>query len=145
MGAPLERVWAIGWEAIPGPFERAMAGEPSRFTDVALRLRLRLRQGRAGEVDKYVIATQGAARRAASLTHRLLAFSQRQTPDPKPTNVTTLVAGMQELIQPTIGRHACRGGRRLRPVDGADWRRAGLPCQGRKSTEGVSLLDRQSL
>ena len=48
-------------------------------------------------------AAQGAAKRAAALTHRLLAFSRRQTLDPKPTDVNRLVAGMQEMIQRTVG------------------------------------------
>ena len=48
-------------------------------------------------------AAQGAAKRAAALTHRLLAFSRRQTLDPKPTDVNRLVAGLQELIQRTVG------------------------------------------
>jgi CheY-like chemotaxis protein len=50
-----------------------------------------------------VAAAQGAARRAAALTHRLLAFSRRQTLDPRPTNVNRLVAGMEELIRRTMG------------------------------------------
>ncbi len=41
----------------------------------------RIEQGRWGEVDKYIVTAQGAAKRAAALTHRLLAFS---TPDPGP-------------------------------------------------------------
>lgn len=64
---------------------------------------VRLDQGRIAEVEKYMTAAQGAARRAAALTHRLLAFSRRQTLDPKPTNVNALVAGMQDLIQRTVG------------------------------------------
>jgi PAS domain S-box-containing protein len=63
----------------------------------------RLSQGRVQEVDRYLTAAQGAARRAAALTHRLLAFSRRQTLDPKPTNVNRLVAGMEELIRRTVG------------------------------------------
>ncbi|MHB8285748.1 MAG: ATP-binding protein, partial [Caulobacteraceae bacterium] len=55
------------------------------------------------DVERYLIAAQGAARRAASLTHRLLAFSRRQTLDPKPTDVNRLVTGLQELIQRTVG------------------------------------------
>ena len=35
-------------------------------------------------MDRYIAAAQGAAKRAASLTHRLLAFSRRQPLDPKP-------------------------------------------------------------
>ncbi|TCU58187.1 PAS/PAC sensor hybrid histidine kinase [Novosphingobium sp. PhB57] len=63
----------------------------------------RLKQGRLTDVDKYLVAAQGASRRAAALTHRLLAFSRRQTLDPRPTNVNALVNGMAELIQRTVG------------------------------------------
>ena len=63
----------------------------------------RIAQGRVAEVDRYVNAAQGAARRAAALTHRLLAFSRRQTLDPKPTDMNRLVMGMDELIRRTIG------------------------------------------
>ena len=64
---------------------------------------MRLSQGRIQDVEKYLTAAQGAARRAAALTHRLLAFSRRQTLDPKPTNVNQLVAGMEELVRRTVG------------------------------------------
>jgi PAS domain S-box-containing protein len=63
----------------------------------------RIRQGRLGELDRYMVAAKGATRRAAALTHRLLAFSRRQTLDPKPTDVNRLVTGMQELVQRTVG------------------------------------------
>ena len=63
----------------------------------------RLAQGRVRDVEKYLTAPQGAARRAAALTHRLLAFSRRQTLDPKPTDVNRLVANMGELIRRTVG------------------------------------------
>ncbi|WP_250517329.1 response regulator [Caballeronia sp. INDeC2] len=66
-------------------------------------LSIRLSQGRIAEVDKYVVAAQGAVRRAAALTHRLLAFSRRQTLDPRPTDVNALVNGMTDLIQRTAG------------------------------------------
>jgi CheY-like chemotaxis protein len=54
-------------------------------------------------VDRYINAAQGASRRAAALTHRLLAFSRRQTLDPKATDVTALIASMDELVQRTMG------------------------------------------
>ncbi|MBE9607015.1 PAS domain-containing protein [Acetobacteraceae bacterium H6797] len=63
----------------------------------------RISQGRYKDVGLFVEAAQGAARRAASLTHRLLAFSRRQTLDPKPTDANRLVAGMEELIRRTVG------------------------------------------
>ena len=66
-------------------------------------LQTRVSQGRVTELDRYIGAAQGAAKRAAALTHRLLAFSRRQTLDPKPTNVNRLVAGMEELIRRTVG------------------------------------------
>ena len=66
-------------------------------------LSTRIAQGRIKDVDRYVGAAQGAAKRAAALTHRLLAFSRRQTLEPKPTDVKRLVSGMQELIERTTG------------------------------------------
>jgi PAS domain S-box-containing protein len=64
---------------------------------------MRMAQGRTAEVAKYVTAAQGAANRAASLTHRLLAFSRRQTLAPKATDVKRLVSDMGDLIRRTIG------------------------------------------
>ena len=66
-------------------------------------LQTRLAQGRLDEAARYIAAAQGAAARAASLTHRLLAFSRRQTLDPKPVDVNLLVSGMAELISRTAG------------------------------------------
>jgi len=65
--------------------------------------RARLSQGRADAVDRYITAAQGAVKRAAALTHRLLAFSRRQTLEPKPTNVNRLISGMEELVRRTVG------------------------------------------
>ncbi len=65
----------------------------------------RIQQGRLLEVEKYVVAAQGAAKRAAALTHRLLAFSRRQTLEPKATDVTRLMSEMEELIRRTVGPH----------------------------------------
>ena len=55
------------------------------------------------DVDKYLVTAQGAAKRAAALPYRLLAFSRRQTLEPRPVNVNTLMYGMSELIQRTAG------------------------------------------
>ncbi|GAO92072.1 sensory box sensor histidine kinase/response regulator [Pseudomonas syringae pv. actinidiae] len=68
-------------------------------------LKTRLSQGRLTEIDRYVAAAQDASKRAASLTHRLLAFSRRQTLDPKPVDINRLVIGMEELIRRTVGPH----------------------------------------
>jgi PAS domain S-box-containing protein len=66
-------------------------------------LQIRVSQGKFDSVDRYVAAAQGAARRAAALTHRLLAFSRRQTLDPKSTDINRLVAEMEDLIRRTVG------------------------------------------
>ncbi|WP_161988997.1 hybrid sensor histidine kinase/response regulator [Sphingomonas glacialis] len=66
-------------------------------------LQLRIARGRLDDIDRFVLAAQGAGRRAASLTQRLLAFSRRQTLDPKPTDVNRLIGGMEELLRRTVG------------------------------------------
>jgi PAS domain S-box-containing protein len=66
-------------------------------------LKMRLAQGRINELERYVTAAQGAAGRAAALTHRLLAFARRQTLQPKAVNANTLLSGMEELIRRTVG------------------------------------------
>ncbi len=55
-----------------------------------------------GEVNRYIDAAMSSARRAASLTHRLLAFSRRQPLDPRPVNANELVGSMDELFRRTV-------------------------------------------
>ena len=66
-------------------------------------LQIRISQGRYKEVERYISTAQGASNRAAALTHRLLAFSRRQTLNPKATDVNRLIAGMRDLIKNTLG------------------------------------------
>jgi PAS domain S-box-containing protein len=66
-------------------------------------MQIRMAQGRTAEFDRYFMAAQGAVKRAAALTHRLLAFSRRQTLDPKPTNVNRLLSSFEDLIRRTMG------------------------------------------
>ncbi len=63
----------------------------------------RLSEGRLNGMERYIDAAQGSAQRAASLTQRLLAFSRRQTLDPKPTDVNRLINGMEDLIRRSVG------------------------------------------
>ena len=72
----------------------------------------RMNQGRFSDLDRYMSVAQGAAKRAAALTHRLLAFSRRQTLDPKPTSVNRLIADMEELIRRNYRSAYCPGGGR---------------------------------
>jgi len=63
----------------------------------------RIRQGREGEVGRYLDMAQAGIERAAALTHRLLAFSRRQTLDPRPTDIARLVATMADFLRRSVG------------------------------------------
>jgi signal transduction histidine kinase/ActR/RegA family two-component response regulator len=62
-----------------------------------------VKRGKYTDIDRFISAAQNSSRRAATLTQRLLAFSRRQTLDPKPTDVNRLVSGMEDLIRRTVG------------------------------------------
>ncbi len=66
-------------------------------------LQLRIARGRFEDVDRFINAAQGAGRRAATLTQRLLAFSRRQTLDPRAVDVNRLIGGMHEMLTRTVG------------------------------------------
>ncbi|HLY87717.1 MAG TPA: PAS domain S-box protein [Acetobacteraceae bacterium] len=66
-------------------------------------LRVRIAQGRLADLDRYITSAQGAASRAAALTHRLLAFARRQTLDPKPIDANRLISAIEDLVQRTVG------------------------------------------
>ncbi|RZI61497.1 MAG: PAS domain S-box protein [Zymomonas sp.] len=63
----------------------------------------RIADGRVEETKRFVDVAQTATERATALTHRLLAFSRRQTLEPKATDVRALSQGMEDLIQRTVG------------------------------------------
>nr|WP_321984487.1 ATP-binding protein [uncultured Lichenicoccus sp.] len=66
-------------------------------------MELRMAQGRLEEAGLYTVTTRRALERAASLTHRLLAFSRRQALNPREIKPDTLVQGMIELIRRAVG------------------------------------------
>lgn len=80
-------------------FNNLLAGISGAFEMIGARLA----QGRTGDVERYLGAGQGAARRAAALTHRLLAFSRRQTLAPKAIIINRLMADFVELVRRTVG------------------------------------------
>jgi PAS domain S-box-containing protein len=60
------------------------------------------------DVDRLKRSADNAmrgARRAESLTQRLLAFSRQQPLEPKPIDVGRLVSGMSDLLRRTLGEH----------------------------------------
>ena len=66
-------------------------------------LEKRIGEGRLAGVERYIAAAQSGARRAAALTQRLLAFSRRQTLDPKPIDANRLITSMEDLVRRTVG------------------------------------------
>ncbi len=80
-------------------FNNLLAGISGAFEMIETRLA----QGRTADVERYLAAGQGAARRAAALTHRLLAFSRRQTLSPTSVVINRLLADFTELVRRTVG------------------------------------------
>ena len=65
-------------------------------------LRRRLARGRTEDLDSLIDLGVTSANRAAALTHRLLAFSRRQSLDSKPVQMNQLVNSMGELIHRSL-------------------------------------------
>ncbi|MEG3125617.1 ATP-binding protein [Sphingomonas sp. GB1N7] len=80
-------------------FNNLLAGISGAFEMIGLRVA----QGRSADVERYISAGQGATRRAAALTHRLLAFSRRQTLSPKPVIINQLMTDLVDLVRRTVG------------------------------------------
>jgi PAS domain S-box-containing protein len=72
-------------------------------------VRMRIAQGRPEEAGRYIAAAEDGANRAAALTQRLLAFSRRQTLEPKTIQANNLVADLLDLIRHTVGPHITVG------------------------------------
>jgi signal transduction histidine kinase len=65
-------------------------------------LRRRLARGRTEDLDGLIDLGVTSANRAAALTHRLLAFSRRQSLDSKPVEMNELVNSMGELLHRSV-------------------------------------------
>ncbi|PQZ93242.1 hybrid sensor histidine kinase/response regulator [Pseudomonas trivialis] len=65
-------------------------------------LRRRVARGKLDDLDSLIDLGVTSANRAAGLTHRLLAFSRRQSLDSKPVEINQLVTSMGELLQRSI-------------------------------------------
>lgn len=68
-------------------------------------IRRRLARGRIEDLDNLIDLGVTSANRAASLTHRLLAFSRRQSLDSKPMEMNHLITAMGELIRRSINEN----------------------------------------
>jgi signal transduction histidine kinase len=66
-------------------------------------LERRIAQGRIDDLGRYIATMRQAADKAGALTHRLLAFSRRQTLQPSLIEPDRLVKGLKELLDRTLG------------------------------------------
>jgi signal transduction histidine kinase len=65
----------------------------------------RIAEGRIGDLDPFLNGALDSANRAATLTHRLLAFSRRQPVDPRPLDVNELIRTVEELLRRSLGEN----------------------------------------
>ena len=61
--------------------------------------------GRSEEIGRFTDVAVSSAHRAAALTHRLLAFSRRQSLDRRPLDPNQLVVSLEDLFRRTKGAH----------------------------------------
>ncbi|MBW6425121.1 PAS domain-containing protein [Rhizobium sp. XQZ8] len=66
-------------------------------------IKRRIAARRLDDLDKFIDAASSSAARAAALTHRLLAFSRRQSLDRQMVDVRQLVDSMEDLFRRTLG------------------------------------------
>lgn len=68
-------------------------------------IRQRMAQGRHDEVGRYIESGLAAAKRAAGLTQRLLAFSRRQPLDSRPVDLQGSLTGLESMLKTTCGEN----------------------------------------
>ena len=67
-------------------------------------MRRRIAKGDFG-IERFMDAADKATERAATLTHRLLAFARQQPLNPEPINANRMIADMSDLLRSTLGEH----------------------------------------
>jgi PAS domain S-box-containing protein len=68
-------------------------------------VRRRLSSNRLDDVERFMDAALTSANRAAGLTHRLLAFSRRQSLDAKPVEINRLIQAMEDLLRRSLSEN----------------------------------------
>ncbi len=68
-------------------------------------LKRRVRAGRYEDIQTFMDGAIASANRAASLTHRLLAFARRQPLDPKAADINQLMRGMRDMLRRTLSEN----------------------------------------
>ena len=63
----------------------------------------RIEQNRPADAARFLNSARKTVERASALTGRLLAFARRQSLQPKPVMIDTLIEGMADLFRQTVG------------------------------------------
>jgi signal transduction histidine kinase/CheY-like chemotaxis protein len=100
----------------------------------------RTAQGRVEDVPRHAAAMRQAVNRAAALTHRLLAFSRRQTLRPRGIAPNQLVEGMTELMRRTLGPSI-----RLELTPGGEWNALSDPNQLENALLNLAINARDAM
>jgi PAS domain S-box-containing protein len=66
-------------------------------------MRRRIADGKIKDLDRLIEMALASAERAAALTHRLLAFSRRQSLDSRAIDVNALVTSIEDMLRRTLG------------------------------------------
>jgi PAS domain S-box-containing protein len=66
-------------------------------------IKRRIGEGQIVGLDRFLDGALDSAKRAATLTHRLLAFSRRQPVDPRAVDIGQLIGAVEELLRRSIG------------------------------------------
>jgi CheY-like chemotaxis protein len=67
-------------------------------------IRRSIKKGDFG-IERFLDAAAKATERAATLTHRLLAFGRQQPLAPEPIDANKMIANMSDLLRSTLGEH----------------------------------------
>lgn len=66
-------------------------------------MRRRVADGKVQDLNRLIEMALSSAERAAALTHRLLAFSRRQSLDSRALDVNALIGSIEDLLRRTLG------------------------------------------
>jgi PAS domain S-box-containing protein len=66
-------------------------------------IKRRIAEGQIVGLDRFLDGALDSAKRAATLTHRLLAFARRQPVDPRAVDVRQLIGAVEEILRRSIG------------------------------------------
>ena len=92
-------------------------------------------------IERYMSAAVEAAKRCASLTHRLLAFARRQPLAPQPVDANRMISTMSDLLRSTLGEQI-----RIETVNaGGLWQTRADPHQLENAILNIAINGRDAM